>query len=144
MVDRFDEIAAILSRQPERDELDERANGLADSELAELMRQRQQHVADRMRTGARRGRTGSDDPVLGTLAALYRQRLDAESNIRLLLAYAREFVEPRPYRLVDLAQAAGMSVSGVRTAYTTDEIHQVARAIDRPHQTSAHLREDSP
>jgi hypothetical protein len=27
--------------------------------------------------------------------------------MRLLLAYAREFAVPRPYRLADLAQAAG-------------------------------------
>ncbi|GAA2756179.1 hypothetical protein GCM10009872_15390 [Actinopolymorpha rutila] len=34
-----------------------------------------------------------------------------------MLAYGREFVHPRPYRLIDLASAAGMAVSGVRTAY---------------------------
>lgn len=50
------------------------------------------------------------------------QRLAAERDRRLLLAYAREFTDPRPYRLEDLARAAGMSVSGVRTAYDHDEI----------------------
>ena len=32
------------------------------------------------------------------------------------------FIRPRSYRLEDLARAAGMSISGVRTAYDADEI----------------------
>ncbi len=53
-----------------------------------------------------------------------KQRADHE--LRLLLACAREVVTPRPYRLADLAQAAGMSISGVRVAYNQDDIHQAA------------------
>ncbi|UVS78399.1 hypothetical protein [Actinokineospora sp. UTMC 2448] len=49
--------------------------------------------------------------------------------MRLLLAYGREFVEPRPYTLDVLAQAAGMSVSGVRTAYDDDHINDVRKRI---------------
>lgn len=45
--------------------------------------------------------------------------------MRLLITYAREFVTPRPYRLEDLAQSAGMSISGVRTAYD-DEVDTAA------------------
>ncbi len=48
--------------------------------------------------------------------------------MRRLLAYGREFTRPRPYRLADLADAAGMSISGVRTAYDAEEIAQVADA----------------
>lgn len=47
--------------------------------------------------------------------------------MRLLIAYGREFTRPRPYKLEDLAGAAGMSVSGVRTAYDDDEVAEVAR-----------------
>ena len=47
--------------------------------------------------------------------------------MRLLIAYGREFTRPRPYRLEDLARAAGMSISGIRTAYDQDEIAEVAR-----------------
>lgn len=47
--------------------------------------------------------------------------------MRLLVAYGREFVAPRPYKLDDLAQATGMSISGVRTAYDDDEIVEVAQ-----------------
>ena len=46
--------------------------------------------------------------------------------MRLLIAYGREFVGPRPYTLDGLAQAAGMSISGVRTSYDDDEIAEVA------------------
>jgi AraC-like DNA-binding protein len=69
---------------------------------------------------------GDEDPLLVSLARARGRMLDAERDLRLLIAYAREFTEPRPYRLEDLARAAGMSVSGIRTAYDADEIGQVA------------------
>ena len=57
------------------------------------------------------------DPLLIALAEARRRRDQADTEIRMLLAYARELTTPRPYRLIDLAQAAGMSISGVRMAY---------------------------
>jgi hypothetical protein len=63
------------------------------------------------------------DPVLDTIRHLRIVRDDADACIRVLLAYAREVATPRPYRLVDLADAAGMSVSGVRVAYRVSDIH---------------------
>ena len=67
------------------------------------------------------------DPLLGEIAAARNAMLAAEARVRLLIAYGREFTRPRPYRLEDLARAAGMSISGVRTAYDEDEIAEVAR-----------------
>ena len=61
------------------------------------------------------------DPLLEALTDARQRREQADREIRLLLAYAREIVSPRPYRLADLAEAAGMSISGVRTAYTQDD-----------------------
>ena len=52
--------------------------------------------------------------------------------MRLLIAYGRCFTHPRPYKLIDLANAAGMSISGIRTAYDTDEIDQAAEILQRP------------
>jgi hypothetical protein len=73
------------------------------------------------------GMTTKDDPLLAALADAAERKQRADHDIRLLLAYAREQVQPRPYRLADLADAAGMSVSGVRTAYTRADIDQAAR-----------------
>jgi hypothetical protein len=68
-----------------------------------------------------------EDPLLAALADAKRRKEQADHQIRLLLAYAREHVQPRPYRLADLAEAAGMSISGVRVAYTKADIEQAAR-----------------
>jgi hypothetical protein len=67
------------------------------------------------------------DPLLAALIDARERRQRANRDIRLLLAYAREHVQPRPYRLADLAEAAGMSISGVRTAYTQADIDHAAR-----------------
>lgn len=56
---------------------------------------------------------------------------DAEERMRMLIAYGREFISPQPYPLKTLAEAAGMSISGTRSAYTVDEIAAVAARIGR-------------
>jgi hypothetical protein len=66
------------------------------------------------------------DPLLAALADAAQRKRRADRDIRLLLAYAREHVLPRPYRLADLAEAAGMSLSGVRAAYTQADIDHAA------------------
>jgi hypothetical protein len=69
-----------------------------------------------------------DDPLLTAIAEQRRIIADAERHIRALIAYGREFVTPRPYTLADLAKAAGMSISGIRTAYDHAEVAAVAAA----------------
>ena len=64
----------------------------------------------------------TDDALLAALADARRRKDQAARDMRLLLAYAREIVTPRPYRLADLAQAAGLSISGIRTAYTASDV----------------------
>ena len=75
---------------------------------------------------------GGEDPLLTSLARARDRMLAAERDLRLLIAYAREFAEPRPYRLDDLARAAGMSISGVRTAYDDEDIGHTAETLGRP------------
>jgi hypothetical protein len=70
----------------------------------------------------------SGDAVLAALADAHARRMRADEEIRLLLAYARQFVYPHPYTFGELAQAAGMSVSGVRTAYGAQDVDKVAAA----------------
>ena len=69
------------------------------------------------------------DPVLDALRSARERRDQADRDIRLLLAYARELATSRPYRLADLAQAAGRSISGVRTGYTAADIDAARRII---------------
>src|SRR5262245_26306133 len=75
------------------------------------------------------------DPVLAALRAARDRRDQADRDIRILLAYARELATPRPYRLADLADAAGRSISGVRTAYTPHDVgiaRHIIQALDTP------------
>ena len=79
-----------------------------------------------------------DDPLLTEIRNARRRKLQAEQDLRTLIAYGREFTRPRPYRLEDLARAAGMSISGIRTAYDEDEIAEVSRLTGtRPRRPSA-------
>ena len=70
------------------------------------------------------------DPLLAALAQARRRRNQADRDMRLLLAYIREIIAPRPYRLADLAQAAGMSISGIRAACTRGDVQHAARLLD--------------
>jgi hypothetical protein len=70
----------------------------------------------------------SGDAVLAALADAHARRVRDDEEIRLLLAYARQFVYPHPYTFGELAQAAGMSISGVRTAYGSADVDKVAAA----------------
>lgn len=87
------------------------------------------------------------DPVLAALAHLRSTREDAHTQLRLLLAYARTYPYPRPYTLASLADAAQMSISGARTAYTPRDISTVAQRLGvtpRPLATSgAAYRKDA-
>ena len=70
-----------------------------------------------------------NDPVLAALRAARARRDQADRDIRILLAYARELTTPRPYRLADLAEATGKSISGVRTAYTAADVDAARRIV---------------
>ena len=80
------------------------------------------------------------DPLLAAIERARDRKNEAHCEIRILLAYARELTAPRPYRLTDLAYAAGMSISGVRTAYTGHDV--TAAAILLALQPSGAARDD--
>ena len=67
------------------------------------------------------------DPLLTALADARARKERAEAEIRALVAYGREVVRPRSYTLTSLAEASGMSFSGVRTVYGDADV-EAARA----------------
>ena len=88
----------------------------------------------------------ADDPVLAALRAARARRDQADRDIRILLAYARELTTPRPYRLADLAEATGKSISGIRTAYTTadvDAARLILHDISDTHDAAEHSEDGS-
>src|SRR5262249_24165549 len=74
----------------------------------------------------------TEDPLLAALIDARERKQRADHDIRLLLAYAREHVQPRPYRLADLARAAGMSIAGVPPAYPEADMERAARLPGGP------------
>src|SRR5947207_13218975 len=123
--DTFADIAALLNPMPARaDDHGEVWNAMAGS-----VWEAREADAEQLRLGWEHQ---DEDPLLSTLDSLRARRLRLEADMRLLIAYGRRFVYPRPYKLIDLAGAAGMSISGVRTAYDTDEIDQAAEILQRP------------
>jgi hypothetical protein len=117
------EIAALLNPLPAPGDPD--AGDAPSGQLAE----EQDQQAESLRLAWDEGRV---DPLLSTLARLRQERLRLKADMRLLIAYGRRFTHPRPYKLIDLANAAGMSISGVRTAYDEEEVDQAAGILNRP------------
>ncbi len=73
------------------------------------------------------------DPLLDEIAQVTSEIGFLDRRRRLLIAYAREIVRPRGYKLEDLAAASGMSISGVRTVYSDDEVAQVRWRLGLEH-----------
>jgi hypothetical protein len=65
----------------------------------------------------RRAADADVDPLLAAIEQFAAARDAADAKVRHLIAYAREFLPKRSYTLEELARAAGMSTSGVDTAY---------------------------
>jgi hypothetical protein len=72
-----------------------------------------------------------DDPVLARLSELATQKQDIQRQMRLIIAYGREFIRPEPYRLRTLAAAAELSISGTRTLYSPTDLAAIATQIGR-------------
>jgi hypothetical protein len=122
--DTFADIAALLHPIPAHTDNDEEFYG----DMAEQVELEREELAEMLRLGWDQG---EEDPLLSMLERLRAQRLRLEQDMRLLIAYGRRFTHPRPYKLIDLANAAGMSISGVRTAYDAEEIDQAAEILGR-------------
>ena len=123
------DIAALLNPMPAPAGNGDASDDESHSHAAAAAWQEREEMAGDLRTGWSEGDT---DPLLSTLTSLRNRRLQLEADMRLLIAYGRCFTHPRPYKLIDLANAAGMSISGIRTAYDTDELDQATEILQRP------------
>jgi hypothetical protein len=128
------DIAALLNPMPAPVEGGDESGEESYAHAAEAAVQEREDMAEGLRTS---WAEQDIDPLLSTLTFLRNRRLQLEADMRLLIAYGRCFTHPRPYKLIDLANAAGMSISGIRTAYDTDEIDQAAEILQRPPTTPA-------
>lgn len=128
------DIAALLHPMPERTDDD---GDDAYQAMAEAAWQAREDLAEELRLSLQEG---GIDPLLSTLAHLHEHRLQLEADMRLLMAYGRCFTQPRPYKLIDLARAAGLSISGVRIAFTDDEITQAAETLGRSPVSDEEIR----
>ena len=127
------DIAALLTPIPERPDHDTARDGNVDDDTYDDMAQEAWQERESLAETLRLSWQEEDaDPLLSTLADLRQQRLRLEADMRLLMAYGRCFTHPRPYKLIDLANAAGLSISGVRIAFDDDEITQAAEILHRP------------
>lgn len=131
--DIFADIAALLTPMPERPDQDTARDRSVDddayNDMAQEAWQERESLAEALRLS---WQEEGADPLLSTLADLRQQRLRLEADMRLLMAYGRCFTHPRPYKLIDLANAAGLSISGVRIAFDDDEITQATEILHRP------------
>ncbi|MEU6655743.1 hypothetical protein ABZ904_41870 [Streptomyces sp. NPDC046900] len=79
-----------------------------------------------------------EDPLLLAIKDARGRKEAADREIRLLLAYGREFHGDRAYKLEPLAEASGLTPSGIRTAYDDPEVEAVARQVQRQPDSRRH------
>lgn len=130
--DTIDDIIDIVLPVPDPApaDADELTRAPLEAVREEVVRQREVferylRVADGDRSATR------DDVLLTEIERARTEMREAEDRLRMLIAYGREFVAPQPYPLKTLAAAAGMSISGTRSAYTSDEVAAVAERTGR-------------
>jgi hypothetical protein len=115
----FDELLAATVADDE----DTRRDGA--EQMLEQITAQHEEFAEAL--GAACSEADGADPLLSELRSA-RARIDYEMQyMRRLFAYGRRFVGTRPYTLQTLATAADMSFSGVKTAFSPDDVAYVAR-----------------
>jgi hypothetical protein len=134
MANTLNDLANLLNPRPRTGEIDppealNDATAHVKREQKEWLRAWERQLGEWLRAWEVQLGEGDDglDPLLTEIRAARRRIRVAEQELRLLIAYGRDFARPRPYKLEDLAEAAGYSVSGIRTAYGTDEVAEVMR-----------------
>lgn len=134
----LDDIAAIVHPMPEPGDVpDEHYD-----DACHATEEAREALIDRLNTG---WNVADVDPLIGAIREAAHQRDQADAEVRRLIAYGREFTRPRPYKLTDLAQAAVLSISGVRTAYDHADVADVQERTGlKPRDWRATSPEDPP
>lgn len=133
--DTFADVAAILHPLPDPPDPADTTNPGGYDAARQEAEQDRQHAIGQLNLG---WEESSLDPLVSALASARRAKEHAETQIRHLIAYGREFVQPRPYTLGDLAEAAGMSISGVRTGYDHHDVDAITEVTGaRPREWRA-------
>lgn len=128
----LEDVAAIVHPPPNPEAIDPpeaQDDAMADlwPDVEEARRQLVEDLAARWDAG------GEDyDPLLDEIARARDEARAAQTRMRLLVAFGREVVRPRGYELGRLAQAAGMTFSGVRTFYKPADVERVRSLLDEP------------
>jgi hypothetical protein len=138
--DMIDDLVDIVHPMPDPPGVDADENEEASHDAWRDEVQDQRHSFEKNIRDTRDNADFYYDPLLAEIGRARREMREAEERMRLLVAYAREFVTPQPYQLKDLAAATGMSISGTRSAYAVAEIADVARRLarqPRPRPTGA-------
>jgi hypothetical protein len=133
----LDDIVALVLPDPDSGEFD-------DGDAYQSARERNEaHRAEML--GELRLRCDSAgegyDPLLNEIVTSSALASMANARTRRLVAYAREVAQPR-YELGDLAAAAGMSVSGIRTFYRPADVLLARQLTGRALRTSGNLSPD--
>ncbi|UXY32383.1 hypothetical protein [Streptomyces sp. HUAS TT20] len=124
-MDQIRELAALLHPMPEPGSV---TPDDCFSDACDQVERERKDYADNLEAAAF-GTEG--DPVILALEQARAEKEEADRRIRRILAYAKEFQPPRRYILDELGRASGYSISGVRTAYTPEEIGLVQSQIRR-------------
>ncbi|MFJ7969087.1 hypothetical protein [Streptomyces sp. NPDC096324] len=83
------------------------------------------------------------DPLLVALEELAEIKRVADEQMRLLLAYGRVYVTPRPHTLETLGQAVGLTPSGVSRAFGAKEVLAVG-SLTGQRPTAVEIRDHDP
>jgi hypothetical protein len=123
--DIFEEIAALLHRLPPAPTCPDSAS---DQLTPEIRRKRETEA----RMLAEEHQEEGSDPLLSKIRELAHLKREIDEQLSLLIVYSRHFVPPRPYQLSLVADAAGLSVSGVRAISSRKrEMEEIVRNLER-------------
>ncbi|MFE2541715.1 hypothetical protein [Actinacidiphila glaucinigra] len=125
----FDDILAIRWPRPHFPEGDPTPQAVRSDAVDHAFRSRSAFLQQWADAASDRG--PDHDALLAALEDLVAIKNAADEQIRMLLAYGRVYVTPRPHTLETLGEAAGLTPSGVSRAFGAKEVLAVGELTGR-------------